>query len=107
MAFYELRQYKVKPGKMDEWLTIMEKEVIPFQVSKGMVICGSFKGENDDSVYFWIRRFESEEQREALYKAVYETDYWKNDVGPRIGDVLDRSAMVVQRVVPTSMSTMA
>ena len=55
----------------------------------------------------WIRRFESEEQREALYKAVYETDYWKNDVGPRIGEVLDRSAMVVQRVVPTSMSTMA
>jgi hypothetical protein len=107
MAFYELRQYKVKPGKMDEWLTIMEKEVIPFQVSKGMVICGSFKGETDDSVYFWIRRFESEEQREALYKAVYETDYWKNDVGPRIGGVLDRSAMVVQRVVPTSMSTMA
>ena len=107
MAFYELRQYKVKPGKMNDWLAIMEKEVIPFQVSKGMVICGSFKGEADDSLYFWIRRFENEEQREALYKAVYETDYWKNDVGPRIGDVLDRTAMVVQRVVPTSMSTMA
>ncbi len=48
MAFYELRQYFVRPGKMDEWVKIMEEEIIPFQVSKGMVICGSFRGEKDD-----------------------------------------------------------
>src|SRR5262249_26549924 len=51
MAFYELRQYKVRPGKMDAWVKIMEEEIIPFQVSKGLVICGSFRGETDDSVY--------------------------------------------------------
>ena len=49
MAFYELRQYFVRPGKMDEWVKIMENEIIPFQVSKGMVICGSFRGEKDES----------------------------------------------------------
>ena len=27
MAFYELRQYKVRPGKMAEWLKIMEEEL--------------------------------------------------------------------------------
>ena len=31
MAFYELRQYKVLPGKMNEWLNLMESEIIPFQ----------------------------------------------------------------------------
>ena len=36
MAFYELRQYKVRRGKMKEWLKIMEEEIIPFQVSKGL-----------------------------------------------------------------------
>ena len=51
MAFYELRQYKVLPGKMDEWVRIMEQEIIPFQTAKGMVICGSFRAETDDSVY--------------------------------------------------------
>ena len=33
MAFYELRQYKVLPGKMNEWLNLMELEIIPFQIS--------------------------------------------------------------------------
>jgi len=105
MAFYEVRQYKVKPGMMSEWLKIMEGEIIPFQVAKGMVICGSFQGETDDSVYIWLRRFESEAQREELYKAVYDTDYWKNTIAPKVGNCLDRTAMVITRVVPTAKST--
>ncbi|MBV9250656.1 MAG: NIPSNAP family protein [Acetobacteraceae bacterium] len=106
MAFYELRQYKVLPGKMDEWVRIMEQEIIPFQVSKGMVICGSFRGETDDSCYVWLRRFEAEAEREALYKAVYESDYWKNEMAPKVPQFLDRSAMVITRIVPTPKSTM-
>ncbi len=105
MAFYELRQYKVRPGKMDEWLKVMEEEIIPFQVSKGMVITGSYRGEDDDSVYIWMRRFNSEEEREELYEAVYQSDYWKNDMSPRIPDMLDRDAMVITRIVPTPKST--
>ena len=104
MAFYELRQYKVRPGKMDEWVKIMEEEIIPFQVSKGMVICGSYRGETDESVYYWVRRFESEAQRAAQYKEVYESDYWKTKIAPRVPDCLDRSGMVVTRVVPTPRS---
>ena len=104
-AFYELRQYKVLPGKMAEWVKIMEEEIIPFQVSKGMVICGSFRGEEDDTCYIWLRRFESEVQREELYKAVYETDYWKNEMAPRVPNYLDRSQAVITRIVPTEKST--
>jgi hypothetical protein len=105
MAFYELRQYKVLPGKLDAWVKIMEEEIIPFQVSKGMVICGSFRGETDESVYIWLRRFESEAQREALYKAVYESDYWKNDMAPRVPEYLARGQNVITRIIPTEKST--
>jgi hypothetical protein len=66
MAFYELRQYKVRPGMLAGWVKIMEEEIIPFQVSKGMVITGSFHGETDQTAYIWLRRFDSEEQRVAL-----------------------------------------
>ena len=106
MAFYELRQYKVRPGKLAEWIKIMEEEIIPFQVAKGMVICGSFRGESDEGVYVWLRRFESEAERETLYKAVYESDYWKEKIAPRVPDCLDREAIVVTRIVPTAKSTM-
>jgi hypothetical protein len=83
----------------------MEEEIIPFQVSKGAVITGSWRGEEDESVYVWMRRFESEAERERLYKAVYESDYWKNEVSPVVGTLIDREAINVQRIVPTRMST--
>jgi hypothetical protein len=105
MAFYELRQYKVRPGMLDGWIKIMEEEIIPFQVSKGMVICGSFRGETDPSVYIWLRRFESEAEREALYKAVYESEHWKTQIAPRVPEYLDRSAMVITRIIATPKST--
>ena len=105
MAFYELRQYTVRPGKMAAWLDIMENEIIPFQVSKGAVVCGSFRGEEDDSVYVWLRRFENEAERERVYEAIYESDHWKNEISPRVEELLDRSATSVTRIVPTERST--
>ena len=105
MAFYELRQYKVLPGKMDAFVRLMEEEIIPFQVAKGMVITGMFRGETDDSAYVWLRRFESEAERVALYKAVYETEFWKTTITPKVTECLDRTGIVVTRIVPTAKST--
>jgi len=104
MAFYELRQYTIRPGMMAAWLALMEQEIIPFQVSKGMVITASFRGESDDSVYIWMRRFESEAERESLYAAVYDSDHWKDRIRPRIGELMDREQIRVMRIVPTRVS---
>ena len=102
--FYELRQYGILPGKMDEWVAFMEGTIIPFQVARGMIITGSFRGEQDDSVYVWLRRFESEAERERLYAAVYDSDEWKNEISPRVGELIDRESVSVQRIVPTPRS---
>jgi hypothetical protein len=104
MAFYELRQYAIRPGMMAAWLELMEQEIIPFQISKGMVITGSFRGESDDSVYIWMRRFESEAERERLYAAVYDSDHWKDRIRPQIGELMDREQIKVLRIVPTRVS---
>ena len=90
---------------MDEWIAFMEQTIIPFQVAQGMVITASFRGEEDDSVYIWMRRFESEEERERLCEAVYQSDRWKNEIGPRIPELIDRSAVRVTRLLPTTKST--
>jgi hypothetical protein len=102
--FFELRQYRVKPEKREEWVELMEKEIIPFQIAQGMVVIGSFVGEQEEDLYVWIRRFENEAQREALYQRVYESDYWKNEISPRVGDILDRERIVVTRLTPTPKS---
>ena len=102
--FFELRQYRTFPGKRAEWVEYMEGEIIPFQVSKGMVVVGSFVGEEEDDLYVWIRRFESEEQREQLYEAVYQSDTWKNDMAPKVGTLIDREKIVVTRLEATPKS---
>lgn len=104
IVFYELRQYQIQPGKMDEWIALMEEVIIPFQVANGMVIVGSFRGETDDNLYVWLRRFDSEEDRERLYRNVYGSDKWRSDIQPRVSQLMDTSSVNVQRIVPTSRS---
>ncbi len=106
MAFYEIRQYEIRPGKMAEWVKMMDEEILPFQAARGMVISGLFRGEEDDSVYIWIRRFESEAERVRLYKAVYEDPIWLEDMSPRVGQLINRETINVQRVVPSAGSVL-
>lgn len=98
--FFELREYRTRPGQRENWLKFMEEVVIPFQVSKGMIVVGSFVGEEEEDLYIWIRRFESEEERERLYAAVYQSAEWQNEIAPRIPEMMDRERIVVRRIVP-------
>jgi hypothetical protein len=102
--FFELREYHCLPGKRNEWVKMMEETIIPYQISKGMVVIGSFAGEQDDDTYIWIRRFASEEERERLYTAVYQSGYWQKEIAPRVGEMLDRSKTRVTRLLATPKS---
>ena len=121
--FFELRIYKVFPGKMKQWIELMENIIIPFQVSEGMVIHGSFKENsfdrfflrdnerqmeklNNRNLYIWIRRFESLEHKEDLYKKVYESEKWIKDIGPKVNKLIDRNTIVVHNITSTSLSIM-
>ncbi|MCE5259576.1 MAG: NIPSNAP family protein [Chloroflexi bacterium] len=102
--FLEFRQYRIKQNRVAEWVSLMEAEIIPFQVSKGMDIIGSFIAPQEPDLYVWIRRFSSEEEREQLYKAVYDSPEWNQDIKPKIDKLLDRERMVVTRLEPTAIS---
>ena len=103
---FELRNYRMRPGQREQWVRYMEEVIIPFQVSRGMVIVGSFVGDEDPELYVWIRRFEDDQQRERLYQAVYESDRWKNEIAPRVPEMSDREKMVITRLTPTPGSAM-
>ncbi len=103
---FELRSYQTHPGRRAEWVTMMEEEIIPFQASKGMVIVGSFIDEEDDDAYVWIRRFDDEDHRVKLYADVYQSATWKDDIGPRIPELLQRELIKVRRLIPTPTSVL-
>jgi len=102
--FFELRQYRMKPGQRENWVKFMEETIIPFQTLKGMVIIASFVGEEDKDLYVWIRRFASEAERERLYRDVYQSDEWKNNIGPKVGDLIDLEQIKVTRLEATPLS---
>ena len=121
--FFELRIYQVFQGKMTEWLELMENTIIPFQVSKGMIIHGSFKENSFDkfyldngkremktlenrNIYIWIRRFKNLDHKQKLYKDVYESDEWINKIGPRVEKLIDRNTIVIHNLSPTALSIM-
>jgi NIPSNAP len=104
MVFFELRQYRTRPGQREKWVKFMEEEIIPFQVARGMVIVGSFVGQEEEDLYVWIRRFENEEERKRQYDAVYESDHWKNVIAPQVPMMIDRDAIKVTRIEATPKS---
>jgi hypothetical protein len=101
---FELRQYRMKPGQNDNWVKYMEEVIIPFQTARGMTILGSWVGEEEDDLFVWIRRFESEQERERLYQDVYESTEWKEKIAPKIPEMLDREKIKVTRMTPTPRS---
>lgn len=92
---FELRQYRMFPGKEAEWIELMDTRIVPGQTAAGAVILGRFVGTEEKDLYVWIRRFDDEEQKAAFYKAYYESEEWVNELKPRVGELLDRSRMVV------------
>lgn len=70
------------------WVQLMDEVIIPYQQQMGMTITGSFIVPEDEDLYIWIRKFESEEKRKELYDKVYGSKYWQEDVKKAMGDLL-------------------
>ncbi len=103
---FELRQYRTRPGQRDNWVQFMDDEVIPFQIAQGMTIIGTWTAEEEDDLFVWIRRFDSEEDRVRLYIEVYESDRWKTQLAPRVAELIFREKIKVTRLAPTPRSPM-
>jgi hypothetical protein len=106
MAIYELRQYKVKKGRMKQWVKLFEEQIVPFQVSHGMVVPGSFTAIEKTDQFVWLRRFKNEAERTRLYDRVYKSEHWKKVLVPRVDAVLDRAAIVTTLMSPTAKSVL-
>ena len=101
---FELRQYQCISGKRDEFVRYMEETLIPYQVSQGVVVVGSFIDEEDPDRYVWIRRFDSEEERERIYQTLYGSAAWIEEMLPVVAEMIHRERSVISRLRPTPKS---
>ena len=103
MPLFEVRTYPVKEGAMEEWVAFMEEKIVPHIEGKGMKVDAMFRGTEDANTFVWIRRFDDEAHRTALYKAVYD-DVWMADFKPTVRRLVDVENAVVSVVEATSGS---
>lgn len=104
MALFEIRQYTIASGRMSDWIAFMDSHIVPFITSQGMVVNAMFSGAEDPHSFIWIRQFDDEAHRESLYQAVYETEYWQNEVKPTVRELVEIEKVVVHRMHPTPSS---
>lgn len=83
----------------------MDDVIIPYQMSKGMTVLASFVNDAGDT-YVWIRRFASPEERDALYQAVYQNEYWQDELTPIVDGLIVRDGIEVTILTATPRSFM-
>jgi len=76
----EVRSYRIKPGKRDEFIRLFEARAIDAQRSYGMKVTGPFLDVENPNKFVWLRSFPSLAERERMRDAFYEGELWKNEL---------------------------
>lgn len=72
----EIRRYVIVPGRRDEFVAWFEETIVPAMEAAGMRIIGRYVSLDDPDVFFYLRRFADEAERDRLCAAFYESDQW-------------------------------
>ncbi|NHI01918.1 NIPSNAP family protein [Oceanimonas sp. MB9] len=97
MKIVELREYRIKKGKTEQWLNWMRDELLPYQRSKGMVILDTYvhRGSDERDYFVWLREFDDEASRQRMHKETY-NEWWVSEIRPRVFELIDEDAIKVR-----------
>jgi len=76
----EVRRYRIKPGKRDEFIKFFETRSIPALRDYGMKVLGPLVDVENPNAFVFLRAFPSLEARDTMKDAFYGSDLWKNDM---------------------------
>jgi len=76
----EVRSYRIKPGRRDEFIKFFETRSVPALRAHGMKVTGPFLDLENPNKFVWLRSFPSLEEREQMRDAFYEGPLWKNEL---------------------------
>ena len=96
----EVRSYRIKPGRRDEFVHLFETRAVPALRSYGMKVMGPFLDVENPNKFVWLRSFPSLEERERLKNAFYEGDLWKNELEAIAMPMLDSYDVILCETSP-------
>jgi len=76
----EVRSYRIKPGRRQEFIKFFETRAVPALRSYGMQILGPMLHLENPNKFVWLRSFPSLEERERMRDAFYGGEIWKNEL---------------------------
>ena len=76
----EVRRYRIKPGRREEFLEFFEKRSIPALQAHGMSVLGPLVDLENPNAFVWLRGFPSLEARDEMKRAFYEGELWLNEL---------------------------
>lgn len=76
----EVRSYRIKPGRRDEFIKLFESRAIPAQRSYGMKVVGPMLDVENPNKFVFLRSFPSLEERDRMKDAFYGGDLWKKEL---------------------------
>ena len=78
----EIRHYKIKAGRREEFITFFEQSNRQALRDAGMLVFGPLRDLEDQDKVHWMRAFASLEEREATKARFYEGDVWHQTIEP-------------------------
>jgi len=94
-AIVEMRTYRTKPGKREEFLAIFRSRSIPAHREIGMRIVGPFPSIEDPDVFFFMRGFPDLASREPMKSRFYDGELWKSELEGRLMPMLESWEVVL------------
>ena len=76
----EVRSYRIKPGKREEFIHFFEKRSIPALQSHGMKIIGPLVDIENPNKFVFLRGFPTLEDLHRMKDEFYGGDLWKNEL---------------------------
>ncbi|HWP43110.1 MAG TPA: NIPSNAP family protein [Blastocatellia bacterium] len=76
----EVRSYRIKPGRRQEFIEFFETRAVPALRSYGMKVLGPLIDLENPNKFVWLRSFPSLEERDRMRDAFYGGELWKNEL---------------------------
>lgn len=91
----EMRTYRIKSGRRQEFLDIFRSKSIPEHRRLGMQISNPLLSIEDPDVFFFMRGFPDAASRERLRAAFYEGQLWKAELEATLMPMIEKYEVVV------------